>query len=312
MTKRGILLLNMGGPNTLDEVVLFLRNMFADPAILPMHPWLRKMIGNRIVKKRLHEAQENYRQLGGRSPLTEISKALAEKVEAQTGCVTLPAMRYVPPFADEALRTMQERGVEEIVCFPMYPQYSTTTTESSWQDVQEQCKAMGYAPSLHLAEPYYADPGYMDILLDRIRKASVGIDTAEYTLILSAHGLPLSIIEAGDPYRDQIEASVVAMKKALKEAGMPFASVELAYQSKVGNAAWLEPNLADLLRHPRNLKVMILPLAFTIDNSETHFELDVEHRLIADKLGYDDYRVVSCPNDGDDFAKFIAEKINVL
>ena len=312
MTKRGILLLNMGGPNTLDEVALFLRNMFADPAILPMHPWLRKMIGNRIVKKRLHEARENYRQLGGKSPLTDITEALAAKVEAQTGCVTLPAMRYVPPFAAEALRSMQEQGVEEIVCFPMYPQYSTTTTQSSWEDVQAQCAAMGYAPELHLVEPYYADGEYIAVLVDRVRAASEGIDTSAYTLILSAHGLPLSIIEAGDPYRDQIEASVVAMKEAFAEAGMSFASVELAYQSKVGNAAWLEPNLADRLRHPHHLKVMILPLAFTIDNSETRFELDIEHRMIADTLGYEDYRVVSCPNDGDDFAKFIAGKIDAL
>ncbi len=312
MARRGILLLNMGGPNNLEEVELFLRNMFADPAILPMHPWLRRMIGKRIVKKRLHEAQENYRQLGGKSPLTDITERLAAKVAALTGLPTLPAMRYVPSFAEEALKAMREQGIEEIVCFPMYPQYSTTTTESSWQDLQMHCTAMGYAPTLHLVEPYYADPAYIDILLDRVRAASEGIDTADYTLILSAHGLPLSIIEAGDPYQEQIEASVRAIEQAMEAAGIVFRSVELAYQSKVGNAAWLEPNLADLLRHPNNLKVMILPLAFTIDNSETHFELAVEHREIADKLGYDDYRVVSCPNEGDDFAKFIAEKIDVL
>ncbi len=312
MAKRGILLLNMGGPNNLDEVELFLRNMFADPAILPMHPWLRRMIGKRIVKKRLHEAQENYRQLGGKSPLTDITDALAAKVEALTGLPTLPAMRYVPLFAAESLQAMREQGIEEIVCFPMYPQYSTTTTESSWQDIQMHCAMMGYAPTLHLVEPYYADPAYIDILLDRVRVASQGVNTADYTLILSAHGLPRSIIEAGDPYQEHVEQSVVAIREALDQAGMPFASVELAYQSKVGNAAWLEPNLADMLRHPSNFKVMILPLAFTIDNSETHFELDVEHRLIANKLRYDDYRVVSCPNEGDDFAKFIAEKIDAL
>ncbi len=312
MARRGILLLNMGGPNNLDEVELFLRNMFADPAILPMHPWLRRMIGKRIVKKRLHEAQENYRQLGGKSPLTDITDALAAKVEALTGISTLPAMRYVPPFAREALATMQQEGIDEIVCFPMYPHYSTTTTESSWQDLQAQCAAMGYAPTLHLVEPYYADPVYIEILIDRIRKASEGIDTAEYALILSAHGLPLSIIEAGDPYQEHVEQSVVAIREALDQAGMPFASIQLAYQSKVGNAAWLEPNLADLLRQPNRLKVMILPLSFTIDNSETLYELNIEHRLIADKLGYGDYRVVSCPNDEDDFAQFVAGKIDAL
>ena len=308
MAKRGILLLNMGGPNTLDEVGLFLRNMFADPAILPMRPWLRRMIGNRIVKRRLAEAQENYRHLGGKSPLSAITDALTVKVEALTGLPTLPAMRYVPMFAAESLQIMREQGVEEIACFPMYPHYSTTTTASSWQDVQAQCAQMGYAPSLRLMDPYYDDPAYIEILVDRIERASEGIATAEYALILSAHGLPLSIIEAGDPYREQVEASVVAIGEALGRRGVLFASIELAYQSKVGNAAWLEPNLADRLRHPTRFKVMVVPLAFTIDNSETLFELEIEHRTIAEKLGYEDFRVVSCPNDGDDFARFIAEK----
>ena len=308
MAQKGMLLLNMGGPNTLDEVELFLRNMFADPAILPVHPLLRRFIGKRIVTKRLDEARENYRQLGGKSPLSEITEALADRVEALTEIPTLPAMRYVPTFAIESLRAMREKGIDEIVCFPMYPHYSTTTTESSWLDVQAQCSALGYAPALRLIEPYYAEPDYIEILLDRVRGTSDGIDTAEYTLILSAHGLPLSIIEAGDPYREQIEESAEAIRAALKRAEIPFASVELAYQSKVGKGAWLEPNLVEVLRHPPTLKAMILPLAFTIDNSETRFELEIEHRAIADRLGYEDYRVVSCPNDGDDFARFIAAK----
>ncbi len=312
MVRRGVFLLNMGGPNNLDDVELFLRNMFADPAILPMHPWLRKIIGRRIVKKRLGEARDNYRHLGGRSPLSEITEALTAKVEALTGLPTRPAMRYVPPLAVDALAALQELGIDEIICFPMYPHYSTTTTESSWQDVQAQCAAMGYAPALRLIEPYYADSAYLDIVFNRIRSASMGIDPSEYTLIVSAHGLPLSIIEAGDPYRDQIEQSVEAIREGLETSKMLFASVELAYQSRVGNAAWLEPNLADKLRHPERLKVMILPLSFTIDNSETRFELEVEHREIANKLGYEDYRVVACPNDGDDFAQFIAGRIDAI
>jgi len=101
--KRGVLLLNMGGPNNIEEVELFLRNMFADPHILPMAPWLRRLIGKRIVRKRLEEARENYRELGGKSPLTEITWSLAAKVEEQTGLLVRPAMRYVPPFADTAL-----------------------------------------------------------------------------------------------------------------------------------------------------------------------------------------------------------------
>jgi len=310
--RRGILLLNMGGPNTIDEVELFLRNMFADPAILPVHPLLRRFIGGRIVRKRLEEARKNYRQLGGKSPLNDITQHLAEKIEKQTGFPTLPAMRYVPPFARDTLRTMQEQGVEELILFPMYPQYSTTTTQSSYEDIKIQCEALGYYPSMHLVDPYYAEEGYLTVLIDRIVAALDEANSREYSLILSAHGLPLSIIEAGDPYQRQVEGTLAALKKALENRGIPFHSIALAYQSKVGSAAWLEPNLTDWLRHPKNLKVLVVPIAFTIDNSETLFELEIEHRAIAEKIGYDDYRVVRCPNDGDDFARFISEKIDAV
>ena len=309
---RGILLLNMGGPNTIDEVETFLRNMFADPAILPMRPFLRRLIGSRIVTKRLSEARENYRLLGGKSPLTDITLRLAEKIEQRTGLPTLPAMRYVPPFARDALHAMQEQGVDELILFPMYPQYSTTTTQSSYDDVMAQCDALGYHPSIRLVEPYYAEEGYVAVLIDRIVEALGEAESSEYSLILSAHGLPLSIIESGDPYQEHIEGTLVALKKALEDKGIVFRVIELAYQSKVGNAAWLEPNLTTVLRHPKNLKVLIAPIAFTIDNSETLFELDIEHRAIAEKIGYDDYRLAACPNDGEDFATFIAEKIDAL
>ncbi|WP_457608010.1 ferrochelatase [Nitratifractor sp.] len=310
--KRAILLLNMGGPNNIEEVELFLRNMFADENILPMRPMMRKLIGGRIVRKRLEEARENYRELGGRSPLTEISWSLAAKVEERTGLLTRPVMRYVPPFADPALRECREEGVEELILFPMYPQYSTTTTRSSVQDLEARCEALGYRPRIRVVDPYYDDLGYLKIQAERIREASEGIDIGEYDLILSAHGLPMSIIRAGDPYEKQVEANVSAIKVLLEIEGIIFKNIKLAYQSKVGNAAWLEPNLADVLRRPENLKVLIFPLAFTIDNSETLFELEREHREIAEKIGYEDYRVAHCPNDGEDFAAYIGAKVAAL
>ncbi len=307
---RGILLLNMGGPNDIGEVELFLRNMFADPRILPMRPIFRKFLANRIVKKRLREAQENYRQLGGKSPLSKLSQLLAGKVERLSALPTRLGMRYVPPFASEALEEFQRMGIDEIIAFPMYPHYSTTTTLSSLDDLQARLTQSGYHPLLRVVDPYYADERYGAIQTDRIVSALEGHDAAEYDLILSAHGLPMSIIEAGDPYREHIEANVRMLERLLAERGVRFRAVKLAYQSKVGNAAWLEPNLADVLRHPDNLKILIAPLSFTVDNSETLFELEVEHREIAEKIGYDDYRVAPCPNDGEDFARFIVERID--
>ncbi len=139
-----------------------------------------------------------------------------------------------------------------------------------------------------------------------------GTSTKEYDLLLSAHGLPLSIIRAGDPYEKQVEANVSALKIYLHERGMLFNRIKLVYQSKVGSSAWLEPNLIDVLRNPTNKKVIIYPLAFTIDNSETLYELDVEHREVAKKIKYQDYRVARCFNDDDAFAKFIAKRVRAV
>lgn len=308
--KKGVLLLNMGGPNNIDEVQLFLRNMFADENILAMNKYMRKFIGNIIIKKRLDEAKENYRSIGGKSPLSEITQRLCAKVETLSGLPVRPAMRYVPPFAIDALREYRDMGIGELILFPLYPQYSTTTTLSSVQDIEARCLELGYSPKITTIEPYHATKSYIDIQIDGIM-AALGANRAEdYELILSAHGLPLGIIKSGDPYQNHIEANVRAIEKGLIEEGVAFKNVRLAYQSKVGSGSWLEPNLVDVLRRPKHLKALIYPLAFTIDNSETVFELDIEHREIAEKIGFEEYLVAKCPNDSDAFAEFIVEQIS--
>jgi len=310
--KRGILLLNMGGPNNIDEVELFLRNMFADPNILPMNRYMRNFVANIIIRKRLHEAEENYREIGGRSPLTEITRSLCVKLERRLKMPVRPAMRYVPPFTLDALKEFQAMEIEEIVLFPMYPHYSTTTTRSSVEDVSAQCAVLGYDPEIKVVDPYYTDPTYIDLQIAGIKESLKDRDPAEYELLLSAHGLPLSIIHAGDPYEKQIESNAAILKYALAKEGMDFKSIRLVYQSKVGGGAWLEPNLVDVLRKPQHLKVLIYPLAFTIDNSETIFELDIEHREIAQKIGYQDYCVAKCPNDSDAFMEYIVAQISAV
>ena len=150
------------------------------------------------------------------------------------------------------------------------------------------------------------------MVADKIMESMKKRDTKEYDLLLSAHGLPMSIIKAGDPYEKQIEANISALKIYLQERGIEFHNIKLVYQSKVGSSAWLEPNLIDVLRNPTHKKVVIYPLAFTIDNSETIFELDIEHREIANKLKYDDYIVSKCFNDDDGFVDLIVKKVSEL
>ncbi len=310
--KQALLLLNMGGPNNIEEVELFLRNMFADKHILPMNPYLRKFVANMIISKRIEEVKENYRLLGGKSPLPALTQQLIEKLGAKLDMPVYAAMRYVPPFADEALKACQEKGVEELILFPLYPQYSTTTTLSSVEDVKQRCQAMGYHPKIRTIEPYYDDYDYIEVSVKKILEAMEGKETSEYDLLLSAHGLPMSIIKAGDPYEKQVEGNVSAIKTYLASKGIVFHDIKLAYQSKVGKGAWLEPNLADVLRNPTHDKVVIYPLAFTIDNSETTFELDIEHREIAQKLRYKDYIVAKCMNNDDDFVALIVRRVSQL
>ncbi len=307
--KQALLLLNMGGPNHIEEIEIFLKNMFADKNILPVNPYLRKFIANIIISRRLEDVKENYRLLGGKSPLPKLTQKVTDKLAKKLDMPIYATMRYVSPFATEALIKSKRSGVEELILFPLYPQYSTTTTLSSLEDIEERCKNIDYFPKITMLDSYYDDYEYIEASCEQIIKSIENIDSSSYDLILSAHGLPVSIIKAGDPYEKEIMANVSAIKTYLSSKGIKFNDIKLAYQSKVGSSAWLEPNLVDVLRNPTNLKVVIYPLAFTIDNSETDFELDIEHREIAEKVGFEDYIVVKCMNDSDKFIDFICNYI---
>ena len=307
--KRAILLLNMGGPSSIDEVELFLKNMFSDKYILQTNAILRKIVGSIIVKKRLREAKENYKEIGSKSPLLEISNSLAKKLEKKINNPVYPVMRYVPPFAKETLLELKNSGIEELVLFSMYPHYSSTTAKSSIEDVLTTLKSINYSPKIKIIDRYFNDKEYIKIQAKLIQEALRNERADDKKLIISAHGLPVDIIKKGDPYEKEVNINYELLIKELKNIGCNFKQSQLAYQSKVGNSAWLEPNLSDVLRNPTSFNVLIFPISFTIDNSETIFELDIEHKAIATKLGYSYYKVAKCPNDRDDFVNFIASKI---
>jgi len=308
-TKQALLLLNMGGPNNVEEVELFLRNMFADKNILTMNSYTRKLVAAIIINKRLEEVKENYALLGGKSPLPDLTDKLISKLEHKIKMPIYPAMRYVPPFADKALEKCKSEGTEEIILFPMYPQYSTTTTLSSVEDIEQRCKLLAYAPKITVIKPYYDDYDYIEASCEKIIEAINSKNSEEYDLLLSAHGLPISIIQDGDPYQNQVEGNASAIKMYLHERGVKFHDIKLVYQSKVGNDDWLEPNLVNVLRNPTHRKVLIYPIAFTVDNSETVFELDIEHREISEKIKYDDYIVAKCMNDSEKFVDLIVNRV---
>ena len=304
--KRALVLLNMGGPRNKEELKMFLTNMFNDRNIITVkNELVRKMIAFFIVTGRLNEAWENYEAIGGKSPINEITEKLVDKCnEKIEGFKVYQAMRYTPPFTEEVVEQIKKDGITDILLLPLYPQFSTTTTKSS---VQEFIEWTPYDYKLKYLEEFYTNDMFNDCIINEISKTVD--DASEYNLIFSAHGLPQKIVDKGDPYQEQMEEHVEILSKKLEEKNMNFKSINLAYQSKVGPMKWLEPSLDDSLKQFKGQKVIIYPIAFIVDNSETDFELDIEYREIAEEIGIEDFKVCKCVNDSDEFVEAIKDII---
>ncbi|MFC2073445.1 ferrochelatase [Campylobacterota bacterium] len=302
--KRAVVLLNMGGPNNLDEVEVFLNNMFNDKRIIGAPKPIRIMIAKLITWQRKEEAKSNYATLGGKSPLVGYTQKLIEKLERNIDASIHMVMRYAPPFASQTVEKLKD--VDEIYAIPLYPHYSSTTTLSSMEDLEESIKKQGIKAKVKTLGHYYRHPDYIAVTVERI-KETLGNDNPDaFELVFSAHGLPKKIIEKGDDYQRHIRYNVYHVRKALQQVGIHFHKTHLAYQSRLGPLEWIRPYLDDKLKSLKKKKVIIYPIAFTIDNSETEFELDVEYREIAEELGFEEYRVAKAPNDHPAFVKCIS------
>lgn len=302
--KKAILLLNMGGANSLDDVEVFIRNMFNDKHILNIDSELiRSIIGNIIIWSRAGKSKENLKLLGGKSPLIGNTKKLLKKLNRKERVEAI--MRYTHPFSDEVLRKLRNDGIEKLILFPLYPQYSTTTTLSSFEDVINKVFELNWSEvSISTIKPYFNDAKFLNIVANSILQSTSNHKNTN--LIFSAHSLPQKIIDAGDPYLEQIERQVQMLSKKLNK----FKSISLAFQSKLGPVKWLEPSLEKKLENFKNEEVAIYPISFIIDNVETDFELDIEYREIAKDIGIAKYSVIKVLNDSEEFVKFIFEKSN--
>jgi ferrochelatase len=262
-----------------------------------------------ITFTRTEKSQEIYRQIGGKSPIVGHTKNLVAKLQDRVGegIIVDFAMRYTPPFASETIERLKSYDIEKIYLVPLYPHYSTTTTKSSLEDFEEQYHLNGDDAILVEIKHFFENQNYNKAVVERIKeRVSVG-ESSEFDIIFSAHGLPLKVVERGDPYQKHIEKHVGILTKMLEEEGMQFAHVHLAYQSKVGPMEWLRPSLEEKLQDIKNKRVVIFPIAFTIDNSETDYELDIEYREAAHELGFKEYRVCRYPNDSDYFVEALVE-----
>ncbi len=297
----------MGGPNSLNEVEIFLKNMFNDKNIITVKSdLLRSFISFMIVTSRKKEARSNYAKIGGKSPIVGYTKQLVEKLDLvlKDTYVTY-AMRYTPPFAKEVIKELKQKNITDITLLPLYPHYSTTTTKSSLENFQD---------TLHVEakniKRFYENNLYNELLIDKIEELLKDKNSEEFELIFSAHSLPQSIVDAGDSYQKEILIHVELLKKILKDKNIVFKNIHIAYQSKLGPVKWLEPSLEDKLKSLTCKKVIISPISFTIDNSETEFELSIEYKEVADKLKFEEYLVAKCPNDDEKFVKVISQLIS--
>ena len=292
--KLAVVLFNLGGPDSLEAVEPFLRNLFSDRAILNLPAPLRLPLAWFIANRRTPFARAIYAELGGASPILRETRAQADALDkvlttADVEAKAFVAMRCWHPFSDEAAAAVKAWGADRIVLLPLYPQFSTTTTASSLKDWRRAAKAAGLAVPTSEIRSYPGLEGFIaaEVALIRDafarRKPDIG-----YRLLLSAHGLPKRTIARGDPYQQQVEQTARAIVDGLGIEGIDWS---VCYQSRVGPLAWIGPATdAEIRRAGAEGKgVVIVPIAFVSEHSETLVELDIEYARLAASCGVADY-----------------------
>jgi protoporphyrin/coproporphyrin ferrochelatase len=300
MTGCAVVLFNLGGPDRLEAVEPFLFNLFDDPAILALPSLARRPLARLIARRRGIVARGIYARMGGGSPLLANTEAQARRLETALGpgFKTFIAMRYWPPLAAEAAASVKAWGAGEIVLLPLYPQYSSTSTGSSLRAWRAAAKAAGLAVPTHALCCYPTAAGFVATLVRRIETALAAWPAdLPVRILLSAHGLPERIVAKGDPYRWQVEATAAAVGARLGGR-----DVVVCYQSRVGPLKWLEPATdAEIRRAGAQGKGLIVaPIAFVSEHSETLVELDLDYGLVAREAGVPRY--VRVPTVSDDEA----------
>jgi ferrochelatase len=300
--KLAIVLFNLGGPDSLTAVRPFLFNLFKDPAIISLPFGLRHLVARLIARRRAPIAAEIYRQMGGRSPILPGTEAQAAALRLAladlAGEVRVEiAMRYWHPFSAEAAARLAAWRPDRVVLLPLYPQYSTTTTGSSLADWRRAAAKAGLtAPTLSLC-CYPRAGGWVMAQADLIRRelAAIG-EGGRIRLLFSAHGLPKKVIDGGDPYQSQVELGAAAIMAAL---GRDDVEAQVSYQSRVGPLEWIGPSTESEIRRAgaEGVGLLVLPIAFVSEHSETLVELDIEYGHLARDSGVPVYRRVPAVAD---------------
>ncbi len=321
MSRSAVVLMNLGGPDSPDAVRPFLYNLFSDKAIIRLPAPLRLPLAALISSRRASMAQRIYAQLGGASPLLANTQAQARALEQELGpdhrCFI--AMRYWHPLTAAVIAEVKQWAPDKIVLLPLYPQFSTTTTQSSLAGWEREARRQRLDVPTRSIRSYPDAPGFVAALAASTRAAldAAGSEAHPIRLLLSAHGLPQKIVKAGDPYPREVATTAAALLRALDRPGSNTAGLDasdlaavgldatVCYQSRVGPLAWTGPSVEEELRRAGRdgVGVIVVPISFVSEHSETLVELDREYRHFAEQSGVPSYRRV--PTVGAD-PRFIA------
>jgi ferrochelatase len=258
----------------------------------------------------------HYAEIGGKSPLLEFTMrqraALEAELSADFDARVVVAMRYWRPFTEEAVREMERHAPDELVLLPLYPQYSKTTTGSSFNEWRRRFHPNGWNPHVHFVEDFHQDEGYLDSVVEAVDRSMAEFTpgrpeacATDVDVVFSAHSVPVAVIESGDPYQEQIERT----SALVWQRGGWRGRMTVCYQSKVGASKWLQPSVHQTLQRLASegrRNVLMVPISFVSDHVETLHELAIEHRDLAHSLGITDYRMVPGLNDSPSFIRALA------
>lgn len=316
--KIGVVLLNLGGPDSLEAVEPFLYNLFVDPDIInfPGSFLFREWLAKLISSKRHPRIQEQYKQIGGKSPLKDFTlgqaKLLEEKLNERFPAKVYAAMRYWHPFTEEVLDELEREKITKVILLPLYPQYSMATTESSVKEWKKQLEKRGNKTiEWTLIDHYYDFPPYVDACVERINQGLEKFAPEirdQVDILFSAHGTPMKLVKQGDPYSGHICETVTAVR----EKGGWKNPTHLCFQSKVGPQKWLTPATPDTIDElaKKGSKYMLaVPIAFASDHLETLFEVGIEFRHEAEEKGVKQFEVTEGLNYSEKFIDALAQLV---
>lgn len=309
-----VVLANLGGPDGPDSVKPFLFNLFNDPAIINLPGIVRTPLAKLISSRREKPAQENYAMMGGGSPLLPETRKQAEALElvlnqrlSKDETRVFIAMRYWHPFTEETAKAVEAFNPDEVVFLPLYPQYSTTTTASSLKLWRKLYKGTG---TQHAVCCYPQAQGFISAQAKMITETLAKAEGKPVRVLFSAHGIPSKLVENGDPYQAQIEATVAAVVEKLK-----LKDWAICYQSKVGPMEWLGPATPDAIKQAAQdgVGALVVPIAFVSEHIETLVELDIEYGELAHEVGCEPYlRAPALGVDADFINALCQETLNIL